>query len=174
MNNTVNPPKANAVPNRIWNRRGFTLVELMIVVAIIGILAAVAIPNFMSFRLKAKTSEAKANLGAIRTVEVSFYAEWNWYVGNQASTPSGSRAGQAGKIGWDYDTRFSVVGFFPEGPVFFDYALVSAADAALGNTADMLTMVAEGDLDGDAVLNTFYINNSVNEIYKNPESPAVF
>jgi type IV pilus assembly protein PilA len=40
------------------NRKGFTLVELMIVVAIIGILAAIAIPNFLNFRLKAKTSEA--------------------------------------------------------------------------------------------------------------------
>ncbi len=52
---------------KIRNRKGFTLVELMIVVAIIGILAAIAIPNFLNFRLKAKTSEAKSNLGAIRS-----------------------------------------------------------------------------------------------------------
>ncbi|MBI3179248.1 MAG: prepilin-type N-terminal cleavage/methylation domain-containing protein, partial [Deltaproteobacteria bacterium] len=47
--------------------RGFTLIELMIVVAIIGILALIAIPNFMKFQAKAKQSEAKTNLKAYYT-----------------------------------------------------------------------------------------------------------
>jgi prepilin-type N-terminal cleavage/methylation domain-containing protein len=49
------------------HKSGFTLIELMIVVAIIGILAAIAIPNFLRFQLKAKTSEGKTNIAAIRT-----------------------------------------------------------------------------------------------------------
>ena len=85
---------------RIRNRKGFTLVELMIVVAIIGILAAIAIPNFLQFRLKAKTSEAKSNLGAIRSTEVAYFAEWDFYVGNQPLTPLANRTSQPNKAPW--------------------------------------------------------------------------
>jgi len=74
------------------NRKGFTLIELMIVVAIIGILAAIAIPNFLKFQAKSKMSEAKTNLGAIYTGQLSFFGEQNSY-GNFDSinwSPSGT------------------------------------------------------------------------------------
>ena len=53
-------------------QEGFTLIELMIVVAIIGILAAIAIPNFLQYQMKSRQSEAKTNLMAIKTSEVSW------------------------------------------------------------------------------------------------------
>src|SRR5438552_10099231 len=59
--------------------RGFTLIELMIVVAIIGILAAIAIPNFMTYQAKAKQSEARVNLGGIFTTATSYFAENNTF-----------------------------------------------------------------------------------------------
>lgn len=55
------------------NDKGFTLLELMIVVAIIGILAAVAIPGFMAYIRNSKTSEAKTNLDAIKTGAIAWF-----------------------------------------------------------------------------------------------------
>src|SRR5436309_14721317 len=59
--------------------KGFTLIELMIVVAIIGILAAIAIPNFIKFQARSKQSEAKANLKAIYTAEKAYFQEKDTY-----------------------------------------------------------------------------------------------
>ena len=66
------------------NTKGFTLIELMIVVAIIGILAAIAIPNFLQYQMKSRQSEAKTNLGAIRTSELSFSGEKGCFIGTGA------------------------------------------------------------------------------------------
>ena len=66
---------------QLKGQKGFTLIELMIVVAIIGILAAIAIPNFLTYQLKSRQSEAKTNLQAIKTSEVAFQAERGCYIG---------------------------------------------------------------------------------------------
>lgn len=72
------------------SKKGFTLIELMIVVAIIGILSAIAIPNFLKFQARSRQSEAKQNLSAIYTAYQAYYATTNDYprepaivVGNQ-------------------------------------------------------------------------------------------
>jgi len=65
--------------SKLKGKKGFTLIELMIVVAIIGILAAIAIPNFLKFQSKSKQSEAKSNLGAIFTGQVAYFGEANTY-----------------------------------------------------------------------------------------------
>lgn len=60
--------------------KGFTLVELMVVVGIVGILASVAIPKFMDASQKAKVSEFPTILSAVYTGEIAYYAEQGRYV----------------------------------------------------------------------------------------------
>src|SRR5262249_39710747 len=78
-------------------QRGFTLIELMIVVAIIGILAAIAIPNFIRFQARSKQSEAKTNLKAIFTGQRSFFGERDAY------SPFAANIGFAPERGNRYD-----------------------------------------------------------------------
>ncbi|MEE2663930.1 MAG: prepilin-type N-terminal cleavage/methylation domain-containing protein [Myxococcota bacterium] len=122
------------------NRKGFTLIELMIVVAIIGILAAIAIPNFLRFQLKSKTSEGKVNLAAIRTAEESYLAEFGNYV---AATVAPTTAPGSAKQPWPAAPAagFETLGWSPEGAVFFQYAIAAANG---GYTATALA-----DLDAD-------------------------
>jgi len=61
----------------VRKNKGFTLIELMIVVAIIAILAAIAIPNFLSFVSKTRRAEVKSNLEAIFKAEISYFGENN-------------------------------------------------------------------------------------------------
>ncbi len=130
------------------SKKGFTLIELMIVVAIIGILAAIAIPNFLRFQLKSKSSEGKVNIAAIRTAQESYLAEFGTYVqANQSPAVAGIGTSKIGFVDTGLaGANFDTLGWAPEGLVFFSYGVAYASA-----TPDAYTISATANIDGDAV-----------------------
>ena len=127
--------------------KGFTLIELMIVVAILGILAAIAIPNFMRFQAKSRQSEAKTNLGAIGTTAESYRAEQDTYIATWNDlgwAPQGNARYDYGynALVLDVVNAFNAVTFAPE-------------NAAVAATPATFIAAAEGDIDADSTAGTY-------------------
>jgi type IV pilus assembly protein PilA len=151
------------------NRKGFTLIELMIVVAIIGILAAIAIPNFIRYQLRSKTTEAKVVLGGVKTSEESFRAEYDNYAA-LAANPAAASAGT--KQNWVMAdcaagcrrtnvaacVQFACIGYEPSGQVYYQYA--TATRVAGANTVAEFSAGATADLDGDTQIGGFSLRTA--------------
>lgn len=113
--------------NRVRSQAGFSLIELMIVVAIIGVLAAIAVPNFQKFQAKSKQSEVKGNLTGIFTGEKAFLGEWNMYTGDLRDI------GFAPEGNIRYHVGFAGVGTVPPAP--FNPSIAGTAAGACFNTS---------------------------------------
>ncbi|MCB9543567.1 MAG: pilin [bacterium] len=152
--------------------KGFTLIELMIVVAIIGILAAVAIPAFMKYIRRSKTSEATMNIRKLFDSSVSYYNnEYSARNGEKLARQfPGSGAETVAPDGWEGETceggssqKFTPqpntwedpvwqgLNFAVDDPFYYRYTYVSEGEGA----DSAFTARANGDLNCDQVLSTF-------------------
>jgi prepilin-type N-terminal cleavage/methylation domain-containing protein len=133
---------------------GFTLIELMIVVAIIGILAAVAIPAFMSYMKKSKKSEADLQLNAMMKNDKTYFITNAHFVQGTATELPATKActSTGGKnpvtTAWVSDTVWTALDFQIDEATLFNYTYTSTAAAAA-------TATAIGDLDCDGISITY-------------------
>lgn len=153
-------------------RAGYTLIELMIVVAIIGVLAAVAVPGFMSQMHRSRTTEAFSMIGEIREAQDSYYATFSQYCAPPGPNPATYGAAGAlqafrpGEPGWDQ------LGVSPEGLVRFRYRVLAGPPGTqppgipgFSGADHWYVIQVDGDLDGDGQVVAFEAYSDHSEIF---------
>lgn len=136
--------------------RGFTLIELMIAVAIIAVLSAVAIPTYTSYIRRSRLAEVNSGIAAIKTAQEDFFSRAGCYTKadpHPAAVPAGTTTawGDTPPFPWNR-TGLSVR---PDRNVRFQYEVLASNEAAVGTLAcgpgDTRPPPAQGCIDEDAM-----------------------
>jgi len=174
---------------KLRKKEGFTLIELMIVVAIIGVLAAVAIPAFINYVKRSKTAEVANNLKLMFEGAQTYYQQERWARGVVAvgamsmantnctvATAAAMYTASNSKVAVNWMTEapsFTSIDFAPADPLYYEYNITTGAPGCgtMHSTPGIYTFHANGDLDGDGVFSNFEISvgsNADNELFRSP------
>lgn len=183
----------NALPSR--SEAGFTLVELMIIVTIIGVLGALATYGVRSYIQQSKTSETFAVINAIRAAEEAYFQDTFQYLDvsqgdfdklHPSTTPGAFKRNWAG----DGDTpavsaNFRELGVQIDGPVYFSYGVVAGRAGEAWSAPPTVRkdfnfpeaspdpfyiVIAKGDVDGDGKFTYVLTHSLTNEVYIEDEA----
>ena len=133
-------------------RKGFTLIELMIIVAIIGILSALAIPNFQRFRSKAIQAEARANLASIHTCQIVYFGDYNTFAGGPDAFTNSRYVPVTGLKRYNY--------IMDQAILVSDFPMDNGTlPAGIPSTQTGFTALAVGNIDNDPFMDTWAVND---------------
>ncbi|MFK7998080.1 MAG: type IV pilin protein [Polyangiales bacterium] len=156
---TANPRSLPSRRDR--SRHGFSLIELMITVAIIGVLAAIAVPSFQGYLQRSRTTEATTFLADIRQKQETYRAEFGAYCavdGQAIGTYTPTALPGPGQVQtWPVnDGNWTQLGARPDGTIRFQYATIAGVPGQappgtsnLPSTDFWFVAAARGDLDND-------------------------
>jgi type IV pilus assembly protein PilA len=143
----------------VASNRGFTLIELMIVVAILGIVAAIAVPNFLRYQAQSRQSEARMNLGGIFVSELAYFGEQSRF---SSTTDIGYQiAGTSNR--YTYRTHSTDATGADTGMVTINAGVgtVTPENTVIASASTMtgFTATATANLDNDATIDQWHVND---------------
>ncbi len=141
-NNIANISAQKSLKSASWSIAGFTLIELLVVIIIIGILAAIALPSFLSQANKARMAEAKSYIGSMNRTQHGYYLQFSQFASSVDSLGIG----------------------LSQGTTHYNYSIVSSGSYPLWKLATNFGQAKSGSLKSYAGVVAMVVTSQVNEV----------